>query len=60
VDFKEHMIVKEIKQMAKDTYQITICFQKNESQLLFLQAQFLTVQQPDSVPVKMALSYIVT
>lgn len=60
VDFKEHMVVKEIKQTATDIYQIAICFKKNQPQLLLLQAQFLTVWQPDNRPIKMALSYIVT
>lgn len=60
VDFKEHMVVKEIKQTATDIYQITICFQKKQPQLLQLQSRFLTVSQPADVPVKMALSYIIT
>jgi phosphopantetheinyl transferase len=60
VDFKEHMVVKEIKQTAKDIYQITICFQKNKPQLLLLQAQFLTMGTSHNITTNMALSYIVT
>lgn len=60
VDFKEHIVVKEIKQIAKDIYQITICFQKNQPQLLLLQAQFLTMGTTAGLTHHMALSYIVT
>jgi len=60
VDFKEHIVVKEIKQIAEHTYETTICFQKNKRQLLLLKSELMMTSNDISQPRVLVCSTVVT
>ena len=61
VDFKEHMVLKKIKQLTGNRYETVFCFKKNDHQLLELSSWFLPVPASSIHPAThMALSYVAT
>ena len=67
LNFKEHIVIKKIKQMPESSYLTDICFQKNELQYLSLQSFNFPEEMPplnnyklQTTNYKLVLSYILT